>query len=57
MRKHTVKCQLENEKEIEHLQYEINKSTFLYIKKFLEESGLEKEEKLELIDQMIKNMR
>ena len=56
MRKHTVKCQLENEKRTEYLQYEINKFALLYIKNFLEESGLEKEEKLDLIDEMIKNM-
>ncbi len=49
MRKHTVKCQLENEKRTEYLQYEINKFALLYIKNFLEESGLEKEEKLDLI--------
>ncbi len=57
MRRHTVSCQIENEKEIEYLQSKINGAAVLYIKGMMEESRFTREEKLLMIDELIKRMK
>lgn len=57
MRKHAVKCQIENEKKIEYIQTKINESAIRYIRERINESGLTKEEKIMIIDALITNMK
>lgn len=57
MRKHTVNCQIENEKKLEYMQSKINESAVLYIKERIGGSRLAKAEKLMIIDTLITNMK
>lgn len=57
MRKHAVKCQIENEKKVEYIQTKINESAIRYIRERINTGGFTKEEKLMLLDELIVNMK
>ena len=57
MRRHIVNCQIINEKEMERLQYIINNTAILYIKGMMEERGASKEEKLRIVDELVKSIK
>lgn len=57
MRKHAVNCQIENEKKVEYIQSKINESAILYIREWINDSRLTKEEKLTIIDTLLVNIK
>ena len=57
MRKHEVKCIIEGDKSNTDLQNNINPFTVSYLQKVIRESALPKEEQLQLIDELLKELK
>mgnify|MGYP007123081989 FL=1 len=57
MRNHTVNCQIENGKEMKYLQPKINGAAILYAKEIMEEGGFTREEKLRIVEILIKGVK
>ena len=57
MRKHEVKCIIEGDKSNTDLQNNINTFTVSYIQKVIQESTLTKEEQLQIVDELLKELK
>lgn len=57
MRGHTVNCQIENGKDMKYLQPKINGAAILYAKEIMKEGGFTREEKLRIVDELIRGVK
>ncbi len=57
MRKHHITCHLEDNKPIKEIQYIVNSCATLYIENLLKKSGLPKDKKIAILEQMLMKLR
>lgn len=57
MRKHDIQSQIDSKIPAEYIQKKVNIYTVIQIRKTLEESGLPKEVKLNIVDKMIEHIK
>lgn len=60
MRQHKINCVLTGDKEVPYIQYlqnTINAFTTIHIEKHIRESGLSRQEQINVLEQLIKNLK
>lgn len=60
MRQHKINCVLTGDKEVPYIQYlqnTINTFTTIHIEKHIRESGLSRQEQINVLEQLIKNLK
>lgn len=60
MRQHKINCVLTGDKEVPYIQYlqnTINTFTIIHIEKHIRESGLSRQEQINVLEQLIKKLK
>ena len=57
MREHRINCKIEGSKSLDNIQYIINKYTTLHIANALQNSGLSRESKIEVLSRLIEELK